>query len=63
MSRKMIFYDNFEPKRQNGVGCRYPISVLKARYPISPRRCLGRFVIGDYIIKIVRRAVWRASQF
>ena len=51
MSRKMIFCDNFEPKRQNGVGCRYPISVLKARYPISPRRCLGCFVIGDYINK------------
>ena len=51
MSRKMIFCDNFEPKRQNGVGGRYPISVLKARYFISPRQRLGRFVIGDYINK------------
>ena len=43
----MFFYDDFEPKRQNGVVCWYPMSVLKARHPISPRHRLGRFVMGD----------------
>lgn len=31
MSRKIIFYDNFEPKRQNGAVYWCPISVLEAR--------------------------------
>ena len=53
----MVFYDNFELKGQNWVMCWCPISVPEARYPISPRHRLGRFVIGDYINEIVRRAV------